>query len=370
MVEELPVVYIVDPSVAVTGALVAARNAARCLKNSARMVLVLPSTHHIPNEELRDFWRIETIPMVSLSKNLSAMLRYIPALILGAWQLHRHLRRDGATRLMLNDFYLMHGAVLRLLGFRGTIASWVRCNPSRFAGELAKPMLHLMNMSSTHVVAVSRYVQSLLPFPSHLLYDYYAGDARPPRSWREGNEKTFVYVGNYIRGKGQELALEAFALAALPDACLAFYGGDMGLAKNREYRAELERMAATLGIRARVTFGDFLNSPDTALETAYAALNFSTSESFSMTVLEASGTGVPVIATASGGPQEIIIDGVTGYLIPVGDIPAAADAIRRLANDPATTVTVGQAAAAHIQTHFSADRFRRQFADILLLPCP
>ena len=365
----LPVIYILDPSIAMTGALVCARQMARALADAAHVVLVLPKAYKVEAEMLRDFWRVEQLPMVSLSKNLSAMLRYVPALIAGSWQLHRLMRRDGASKLILNDFYLMHGAVLRVLCYRGRVISWVRCEPARFAGPLARPMLWLMRRAANQCIAVSQHVRRLLPAGviAAVIYDPYAGSARTPKLFTASDEKPLVYVGNYIAGKGQDVALQAFALAVAMDATLTlrFYGGDMGLPKNRAYRAELEQRAQALGIASRVTFGAFVTDTRSVLAPAFAALNFSQSESFSMTTLEASGAGVPVIATNSGGPAEIIIEGMTGHLIPVGDAKAAAERIIALARDTALAARMGEAAAQHVAKTFAPEQFASQLLDVL-----
>lgn len=357
----LPILYILDASVAVTGAFVAARNTARALQSLARVVLVLPNTHAIAAEELSDFYAVETLTVPTLSKNMRALLRYKPLLFLGAWRLRQLMARDGATRLMVNDFYLMHSVVLRMLGFRGTIATWVRCDPARFAGPFAKLMLWFMACASNHVVAVSSHIQRLLPpaTRSDVIYDYHEGEMRVRKQWAAADEKTFVMIGNYIEGKGQDVALAAFmeAAAADPTLRLHFYGGDMGLAKNRDYRARLEAAAKQSAYASRMQFHGATRDGAVVLANAYAALNCSQSESFSMTVLEASGAGVPVIATKSGGPQEIVVDGETGILIPVGDAKAAAAAMLKLAANPTEAAGMGEAAARHVREKFARGSF-------------
>ena len=364
MSDELPILYLIDPSVAVTGAFVAARNTARLLKDCVRIVLVLPKNSSIAASELNDFWRIDQVPMESLSKNLHSMLHYVPSLIAGAWIVRRNMRRDGAERVQLNDFYLMHGVLLRLMGFRGQIVSWVRCHPARFAGPLAGPMLWLIARSADRRIAVSNVIRDLLPGSAFVdvVYDGYAGRARAPRSWRAPDKKRFIYVGNYIEGKGQDMALRAFVRIMDKDATmrLSFYGGDMGLQKNQAYRARLQAFVAQHQLEERVSLHSFTTQTFELLEPAYAALNFSQSEALSMTVLEASGAGVAVIATRSGGPQEIVKEGVTGYLIPVGDDEAAAERMLELAQDPERAVAMGEAGAAHVATTFSMQRLRLQ----------
>ena len=160
----------------------------------------------------------------------------------------------------------------------------------------------------------------------------------------KGMSAHFVFLGNYIEGKGQSEALAAFSRVAKrhPRLQLHFHGSDMGLQKNTAYRRRLEELAISLCLSERVKFYDFASNPSRVFQEALAALNFSVSETFSMTCLEASASGVAVIATRSGGPQEIVVDGVTGFLVPVGDIDAMAVAMDRLAADPQLSRTMGE----------------------------
>jgi len=58
-------------------------------------------------------------------------------------------------------------------------------------------------------------------------------------------------------------------------------------------------------------------------------------EAFGMALLEAQATGLPVVAGASPGVAQIVANGKTGLLTPVGDVTMLADAVRRLAENPA-----------------------------------
>jgi phosphatidylinositol alpha 1,6-mannosyltransferase len=56
-------------------------------------------------------------------------------------------------------------------------------------------------------------------------------------------------------------------------------------------------------------------------------------ETFCQTIQEAMASGLPVVAPASGGPLDLVRQGVTGFLVPPGDAGALADAVRVLAGD-------------------------------------
>ena len=66
-------------------------------------------------------------------------------------------------------------------------------------------------------------------------------------------------------------------------------------------------------------------------------------ETFGQTLQEAAASGLPVVAPAAGGPLDLVEDGVTGYLVPPGDVDAFPAAVARLAADPAVRVALGAA---------------------------
>ncbi|MES2176310.1 MAG: glycosyltransferase family 4 protein [Gemmatimonadota bacterium] len=73
-------------------------------------------------------------------------------------------------------------------------------------------------------------------------------------------------------------------------------------------------------------------------------------------LIEAMAAGLPVISTTSGAIPEIVDDGIDGLLLPPGDDEALADAIERLANDPALRRALGAAACRKVETRFDSAR--------------
>jgi glycosyltransferase involved in cell wall biosynthesis len=89
-------------------------------------------------------------------------------------------------------------------------------------------------------------------------------------------------------------------------------------------------------------------------------------------LIEAGFAGVPVVATAVPGTSSVIEDGVTGIVVPVGDLDALTAAVRRLIGDPALRRRMGAAARARCETHFSlaasAQIWRELFAEVTSTP--
>ena len=365
-------VYIIDGSIDRTGALEAARREALCLAEIADVVLVVPSLNRVDREQLPEFARILRLPMVSLRRSLTSILLYLPSLLYCGWRLRRAMQADGCTRLQVNDFYLMQGAAARLLGYRGTLVTWVRIDPLRF-GTIGRIWLRIARKVSAHrLIAVSRFIVGQLgdSSPSLLIYDSYPEQQASPAD--TDSAQRLVFIGNFIPGKGQDTAIAAFARIAerFPDARLEMFGGDMGLEKNRAYRRGLEERAQWSGAPERIRFAGFVADTRRALRGARVALVLSESESFSLTCQEASACGIPVIATRCGGPEEIVEDGVTGFLVEVGDVEAVAERMARLLAESQLAREMGKRGAALVAQRFSTQAFRSQVVDLLKLAGP
>ena len=372
MTDPKPILFIIDGSIDVTGAMVSASRQALLLKRELDTILVLSSAHRVPAERTMDFAEVITLPFVPPRKRIANVIAYLPALLLSAVQLRLIMWRRGCNRLQVNDFYLLHGAVLRLLGFGGRIVTFVRIDPTRY-GAAGRIWLAATRLSSTRVAAVSRFIQRLLgpDFPTHLVYGQVQLDAiavaRP-----DVERPLLLFVGNTIEGKGQQYAVEAFNRIApgYPSARLRFVGGDMGLDKNRAFLARIKQQVADGPAADRVAFVGQTDDIAAHYATAFAALNFSESESFSMTCLDGSAAGLPVIATRCGGPEEIVENGETGFLVPVGDVDAMAERMAWLLDHPAEAAAMGMAGRLLVAERFSPALARAAFSELYALPPP
>jgi glycosyltransferase involved in cell wall biosynthesis len=143
-------------------------------------------------------------------------------------------------------------------------------------------------------------------------------------------------VGRIAPWKGQHIFIEAFAKAFGDGSGSAtLVGESMFGAAEARYAVELRDLAETLGIAELVDFRGFREDVWEELSRMDVFVHASLSaEPFGQVVVEAMLAGVPVVASASGGPLEIITDGVDGILYPPGDADALAAALIRLRDDP------------------------------------
>jgi glycosyltransferase involved in cell wall biosynthesis len=98
-------------------------------------------------------------------------------------------------------------------------------------------------------------------------------------------------------------------------------------------RANLERLVDDLGVGDRVELRGWDDRARHVLPTFDVYLLPSRLEAFPVTVMEAMQAGVPVVATDVGSVREAVDDGETGFVVPVEDVDAMVEAVRRLRDD-------------------------------------
>jgi glycosyltransferase involved in cell wall biosynthesis len=161
--------------------------------------------------------------------------------------------------------------------------------------------------------------------------------------------------------KNIPMLLEAFAIARtrLPRST------GLVLAGERPPGDHVTALAARLGVADAIDIRLALPLEDLAAlyrRAAVFALS-SDEEGLGIAALEAMASGVPVVCTRCGGPETSVIDGETGFLVPIGDVRAFADRLVRLLSDEARRRTMGAAARAHVDATFSLERTGAAFLE-------
>jgi len=124
---------------------------------------------------------------------------------------------------------------------------------------------------------------------------------------------------------------------------------------------ELERLTEHLGLTDCVQFLGYREDVRAILPCCDTYVSSSMSEGFSLTVVEAMAAMVPVIATRSGGPDEIVEHGVTGILVRPGEPRLLANAIVGLQKDSSLRTTLAEGAVEVAVKKFSLKRMVSQY---------
>jgi glycosyltransferase involved in cell wall biosynthesis len=129
-------------------------------------------------------------------------------------------------------------------------------------------------------------------------------------------------------------------------------------------RSQLEASAYAYHLNGRVRFLGHRGDLPQLIAGADLVVLPSAYEGLPNVVLEAMQFGKPVVATAAPGTTELVVDGETGVLVPIGDAPLMARAIRDLVRNPALAQQMGSAGRARVNEGFRAEAMIARFAEL------
>lgn len=243
---------------------------------------------------------------------------------------------------------LKRATARRILGGASGIAA-----TSKWVAELASEVMDQVGVKNMPAVGAF----DLGTDPETFRPDRDTGKLRV--KWKAGDAPLILTVARLVPHKGQDMGVRA--LAALkedfPDARYVLVGEG-----HDEMR--LRNLAAELGVAERVIFAGALS--DDELPEAYATStvylgpsridNEINVEGFGISFLEASASGLPVVAGDSGGVRSAVRDGVTGVVVPPTEVGAIADAVAMFLADTETQSAFGSAGRRAVETHYNWDR--------------
>ncbi len=279
--------------------------------------------------------------------------------IVDAWQ-HHGAALAAVTR-PVTRLPILIGGRRNMGGFR------------RDLGPVARRMDQLATRSSDVIVANSRIILEHVVQQEHMdrskLRMIHNG-VEIPRTmsdedrlqlrdgWGIGPSDVLVgCVSNYRAGKALDRLIRTVVEAHAVDSRIRLV-----LIGHGPLREELQALIGQLGAERVVALGG--HSPDAAwLCQAFDIFaHASDAEGLPNAVLEAAAAARPIVATAAGGTGEIVQDGRTGILVPVGDSLSLGQGILRLAADDILRARLGAAALEHANREFGMDRFVEETA--------
>lgn len=161
--------------------------------------------------------------------------------------------------------------------------------------------------------------------------------------WSEG-EIIIGSLGNIRPAKAYNVLLQAASLLKEKEQSYRFVIA--GQRNGNLYKSLLD-MKAELKLDDRVHFLGFNDDPADFLSNLDLFLLSSISEGFSIATIQAMAAGLPVIATRSGGPEEIITHDQSGYLVDIDAPQQIADAVKKIMNDSGLSHRLAQAGQNH-----------------------
>ena len=167
-------------------------------------------------------------------------------------------------------------------------------------------------------------------------------------------------VANYnrpVKGVGNFLEVVPAIVSAVPSARFIFVGG------GNEEKA-LREKARMLRIEPYLIFVGYTKEIHRYYEIMDISVLNSFSEGLSLTLLESMGYGIPVVATRVGGNPELVVEGGTGYLVPVNDHGLLADRIVKLLLNPDLRRSMGEEGRRRIERKFRMRNVANQYLEV------
>ncbi|GAB7183648.1 glycosyltransferase family 4 protein [Kitasatospora sp. Ki12] len=350
------------------------------VRQPAGSVVVYASTWR-DGSEVRSFDAEQPFPVI---RDRTKVMVPTPRVTRRAAEILRAERCDSvwfgaAAPLGLMAPTLRRAGAGRLLGMtHGHEAAWAQLPVSRQLlrriGAGTDVLTYLGEYTRSRIAAAvgpeaaARMVQ-LPPGVDETAFHPGSGGAEVRRRLGLADRPVVVCVSRLVPRKGQDTLIEAMPqiLADVPDAVLLIVGGG-------PYRADLEKLADTTGVRDSVRFtgsvpweelpahygaGDVFAMP---CRTRRGGLDV---EGLGIVYLEASATGLPVVAGDSGGAPDAVLEGETGYVVPGGSAPAAAERIVRLLRDEELRRRMGEAGRRWVERSWRWDLLAGRLTSLL-----
>ena len=257
------------------------------------------------------------------------------------------------------------------------------CRPGRYAvlvygndilasqGRWHRPLVHAWLRHARPLITISvpmaqRLVRLGLPSPVVVRPGvdprrFTPPETPPPLPW------TLLTVGRLVSRKGVDTVLLALARLRGQFANLRYR-----IVGDGPERARLTRLVKDLGLQAQVDFSGYV--PDEQLPAVYRRAHIfvmpvreetGSVEGFGIVYLEASASGLPVIAAHSGGAIDAVVPGETGLLVPPDDPQALARAVAFLITHPELRDAMGRKGRRWVEREMNWDRAARELMEAL-----
>lgn len=270
----------------------------------------------------------------------------------------RLLRKQGfsVVHAFFNDTSVIAPPMMRLAGLKTLISR--RDMGFWYSGTYLKALrltgrcVHAAVCNSKAVAEITSRFEKIPPGKIHVIYNGYPDMSSGEQVSASGAsrleaEVVVGIVANLRPIKRIEDLIEAIGLLAREGLHLKLNvigGGDPSAYMDQVRRLGLEERVHLLGSQPE---------PERHIRDFDIAVLCSETEGFSNAIIEYMRCGKPVVCTRTGGNPEVVEEGLNGYLVPVGDVEALADRIRKLAENPQLREKMGKAAQSQLADKYS-----------------
>jgi glycosyltransferase involved in cell wall biosynthesis len=179
----------------------------------------------------------------------------------------------------------------------------------------------------------------------------------PPRNARP----VILCVGRLEAVKNQAMLLRALV------SLRRRHDPEVWLVGDGPFRERYEAMVRRLGLADTVRFLGYRYDLPELTAAADVAVLTSLKEGLPRALMEAMAVGVPVVATDVKGSREVVVDGHTGFLVPLDDVDGLGERLAELLGSPVLRWAMGARGVAHARQHFDEERIVKRLAGLYRL---
>lgn len=266
-----------------------------------------------------------------------------------------YLAKQMCGRCRMAVVTTLHGTDITLVGSHPALLPAVR-----FAIQQSDAVTAVSHWLRDHTIDQLEVSRPIEVVPNFVDADVFKPrpDGCPMRQFITDGRKAVLHVSNFRPVKRVADIVRAFAIIQEKTEANLVLVGD---GPDRERAEELAR---ELGIIDRVRFPGNLVSTQCFYAVSDLFLYASEHESFGLAALEAMSCQVPVVGYAGGGLPEVVREGKTGYLVPIGDIEALADRAISILNDGERGSEMGREARRTVLENYLPDTVVAQYESI------
>jgi glycosyltransferase involved in cell wall biosynthesis len=308
------------------------------------------------------------------------ILKYYLLLPLRIYKIMNIIKREKVDLVFSNELLLLEGGIAARLKHRPHIyhvhntllSTYFRTYlPVEFikwmTTKLADRMIFVSQKQMHELFGTSLDEAKMRVVTQGFDTQYFSGGDEADINWRfeAGISRSIplaVLIATYDINKGPEDFLKAASIvsASLPDTEFAIIGGG-----DTRYLRELKDLAIRLKISQKVFFMDSMEEIAPVYRSLDVLVCASKKETFGRTIVEAMLAGKPVVSTRCGGPEDTIIDGVTGLLVPPNSPQDMAEAILRILKDKDLAERMGREGKKRAERCYSMQMYARSVQEVI-----
>ncbi|MFC1510464.1 glycosyltransferase family 4 protein [Candidatus Omnitrophota bacterium] len=169
-------------------------------------------------------------------------------------------------------------------------------------------------------------------------------------------------IARIVDSKGQRDFIDAakIVIDSYANVCFAIIGGG-----DKNLLSQYKRQVEDAGIARQVVFSELRKNIVPVIRSLDVLVSASRIEPFGLTIIEAMALGKPVVATRCGGPGETVVDGQTGFLVPIKSPAEMAVRILKLLNDQKLAEEMGAKGQARALKNYNVNLYGEKIIAII-----